>query len=67
MSPTIEQPEEETEKHDPAEHDDAVVHAFRAGIHRRRPHGEEGADEGVSYRHHGDGDACAAEPERSPR
>ena len=66
MFPAVDQPEEKTEKHDTAEHDDAVIHALRTWFHRRRPHGEEGADEGVRYRHHGDWNACASKPERSP-
>ena len=64
--PAVDQPEQETEKHHAAEHDDAVVHALSTGLHRRRPHGEERADEGVSYRHHGDWNTCASKLERSP-
>ena len=67
MFPAVHQPEDETEKQNAAKHGDTVIHTLRIRFHRRRPHGEECAYDGVSYRNNGDGNACASKLEWPPR
>ena len=67
MLPAIGKPEQETENHGAAEHHDAVIHALRARLHRCRPHGEEGAEDGVSDCDYRDWHARTSESEGSPR
>ena len=66
MPPPIREPKQDTEDHDAAKDQDAVIHILDLRIRTRGSHGKEGAEEGVQDGGHGDGDAEAAEPERAP-
>lgn len=65
MSP-IHDPEQHAENHDTAVHQNAVVHGLDVRVLSRRPHGEEGAEQGVQYGDDGDGHAETSEAEPTP-
>ena len=66
MMSAIYEPKEHTDNHDTTVHQNAVVHVFDVRVLSRRPHGPEGAEDGIQYRYDGDGDAEAPEPEGTP-
>ncbi len=66
MSP-VHEPEQHTENHDPTVHQNAVIHVLDIWVCRRRPHGEEGSEQGIQYRYDGEWNAEPSEPERAPR
>ena len=67
MMPTVNEPKQHTDNHDPAKDQDAVIHTLDVRVLLGRPHGPKGPEHGVQDRHDRDRDAEAAEPEGTPR
>ena len=66
MVPTVNEPKQHTDNHDPAKDQNAIVHSLDVRVLLGWPHGPKGPEQGVENRHNRDGDAEAAEPEGAP-
>lgn len=64
--PPVHEPKQHTEDHDAAVHQNTVIHLLDVRVLCRRPHGEEGAEQGVQDGYDCDWDAETSEPEGAP-
>ena len=67
MFPSVRKPKPHAKDHRCPKYKNTIIHTYRSGLDRRRPHREESPKDRVSDSDHGDWDPCTPQFEWPPR